>query len=348
MKCKQQVENLPRQIIKKDKKIKFGKRYSGLFKENYEKVFDYNLYLEQNLAKNSSNNQLKKGKQRLFKKYCKESQQYLRENLFENQCIIKSEKCKYLDTNNFVTIYYDQLTDLFAIVDSKKNCLLDFGIATEVNYAEIFAYNSSGTVRVPDICLSPNKRLEDDSVISRDLKSGKSKQLQVYTKQYILSSDDAIAILKARYGTLDNPNFVDIQNGEFKITEQQAAKKIEHAVCFKLNPQDFDFSQEQARQINKDGGIVAYIREGKKLPSLDFIRTYQNTLKNFCENQSNSVRRNDASTFRGEPSITFSNLATRQVVIFSREKKTFISAYKLSELSMSKYLETDNIGSTGI
>lgn len=31
--------------------------------------------------------------------------------------MIKSEKCKYLDTDNFVTIYYNELTDIFAIVD---------------------------------------------------------------------------------------------------------------------------------------------------------------------------------------------------------------------------------------
>jgi hypothetical protein len=107
--------------------------------------------LEENLSKDSSKNKIKQGKQKLFKKYGKESKQYLRNNLFENPWIIKSEKCKYLDTDNFVTIYYDEFTDLFAIVDSNENCLLDFGIATEVKYAEIFAYKSSGTVKLQEI-----------------------------------------------------------------------------------------------------------------------------------------------------------------------------------------------------
>jgi len=53
-----------------------------------------------------------------------------------------------LDTDNFVTIYYNEFTDLFAIVDSNENRLVDFGIATEVKYAEIFAYKSSGTVKL--------------------------------------------------------------------------------------------------------------------------------------------------------------------------------------------------------
>ena len=106
-------------------------------------------------------------------------------------------------------------------------------------------------------------------------KSGKSKELQVYQEQYLLSFDDAIAILKARYGS----NVLTVENGEFSIQEWQAAKKLEHAVCFGLKPEDFGFSQDQAKQINAkggivEGGIVAYVRKGNKLPSLDLIRAY--------------------------------------------------------------------------
>ena len=152
-------------------------------------------------------------------------------------------------------------------------------------------------------------------------KSGKSKELQVYQEQYLLSFDDAIAILEARYGS----NFLTVENGEFKIQEWQAAKKIEHADCFGIKPEDFGFSQYQAKEINAKGGIVAYIQKGKTLPNLDLIRAYQNAIKNFCEDPNQSVR-NDKSTFRGEPSITFFNQETRQVVIFDRETKIFITA----------------------
>ena len=334
--CIKQVENFPRQIIKKDKSVKFDKNYSGLFKKNYEDVFGYNLYLEENLSKDSSKNKIKQGKQKLFKKYGKESKQYLRKNLFENPSIIKSEKCKYLDTDNFVTIYYNELTDLFAIVDSNENRFLDFGIATEVKYAEIFAYKSSGTVKSQEICLSPNQRLEDP----QNLESVKSKELEVYQEPYLLSVDDALAILKARYGS----NFIAVENGEFKIQKWQATKKLEHAVCFGIKPKDYDFSQDQAKEINAKGGIVSYLRKGKKLPSLDLIRAYQNAIKNFCEDRNQSDR-NDKSTFLGEPSITFFNEETRQVVIFDRETKIFITAYKLAERSVDEYLTTGNIGS---
>ena len=333
--CMKQINNLPRQIDKKDKTVKFDNKYSGLFKknENYEKVFGYNLYLEENLAKNSSKNKIKQSEQKLFKKYGEISKNYLRENLFQNPCIIKSEKCTYLDTDNLVTIYYDEFTDLFAIVDLNKNCLLDFGIATEVKYAEIFAYKSSETVKRQEICSTPDMSPEYS-------KSGKSKELQVYQEPYLLSIDDALAILEARYGS----NFLTVENGEFKIQEWQAAKKIEHAVCFGLKPEDFGFSQDQAKQINAKGGIVVYVRKGEKLPSLDFIRAYQNAIKNFCEDRNKSDR-NDNSTFRGEPSITFFNQETRQVVIFDRETKIFITAYKLAERSIDEYLTTGNIGS---
>ena len=39
--CVKQINNLPQQIEKTDKTVKFDKKYSGLFKknENYEKVF---------------------------------------------------------------------------------------------------------------------------------------------------------------------------------------------------------------------------------------------------------------------------------------------------------------------
>ena len=88
---------------------------------------------------------------------------------------------------------------------------------------------------------------------------------------------------------------------------------------------------------------MAYLRKGNKLPSLDLTRAYQNAIKNFCEDR-NQSNRNDKSTFRGEPSITFFNQETRQVVIFDRETKIFITAYKLSLDQRDRYLKTDEIG----
>ena len=334
--CSKQIGNLSRQINKKDKSIKFDKKYNGLFKKdkNYEKVFSYNLYLERNLGKTSSKNKIKQGESKLFKRYKKKSMDYLRENLFQNPCIIKSEKCKYLDTEKFVTIYYDELTDLFAIVDLKTNYLLDFGIASQVQYAEIFAYKSLDHIKQKEICSTP-------SVSTEYLKS---KKLQVYQEQYVLNYDDAIDILKEKYGS----NFLSIGGNEFKIEEWQAVKKIEHAICFGLNPEDFNFSQDEARNINTiKGGIVDYVRKGNRLPSLDLIRSYQNAIKDFCEDRNKSVR-NDTIIFRGEPSIAFFNQETRQIAIFDQKTKVFITAYKLAERQVDKYIINGNIGNNQI
>ena len=88
---------------------------------------------------------------------------------------------------------------------------------------------------------------------------------------------------------------------------------------------------------------MAYVRKNNKLPSLDLIRDYQNAIKNFCEDRNQSDR-NDESTFRGEPSITFFNQETRQVVILNRETKIFITAYKISPDQLIRYLKTGEIG----
>ena len=175
--------------------------------------------MKENISKNSSTDEINKGEEKLFKKYRKESIQYFQDHLFENPCVVKSEECKYLDTDDFVTIYYDELTDLFTILDSKKNCLVDFSIASEVKYAEIFAYKSSGTVKPQEMCLSPNQRLED--LVPQSSESVKSKELEVYKEPYFLSGDDVLGILEETYGS----NFIAVENGEFKIQEWQAAKK---------------------------------------------------------------------------------------------------------------------------
>jgi hypothetical protein len=88
---------------------------------------------------------------------------------------------------------------------------------------------------------------------------------------------------------------------------------------------------------------VAYVRKGKTLPNLDLIRAYQNAIKNFCEDRTQSDR-NNKSTFRGDPSITFFNEKSRQAVIFNRETKVFITAYKISDDQRDRYIESGEIG----
>ena len=88
---------------------------------------------------------------------------------------------------------------------------------------------------------------------------------------------------------------------------------------------------------------MAYVQKGKTLPSLDFIRPYQNAIKNFCENR-NLSERNDESTFRGNPCVTFFNQETRLIVVFDKETHFFITAYKLAPRSVDSYLTNGLIG----
>ena len=44
------ASDLPRPITNKDKTVKFDKHYNQLFKKNYEKVFGYDLYFEENVS----------------------------------------------------------------------------------------------------------------------------------------------------------------------------------------------------------------------------------------------------------------------------------------------------------
>ncbi len=140
--CQYEMLKLPRVIEKQDKKIKFGSDFFDMFRNQYEKVFGYNLLIEENVEKDANRNRKKRAEKRLFKTYGSKAQYDLRLRLFENPFVIKARECRYRDRLGYVTIYYDILRDLFAIVDSKSNKLLQFSVATEIDYADIFRYKS--------------------------------------------------------------------------------------------------------------------------------------------------------------------------------------------------------------
>ena len=140
--CGNEISKLPRVIEKQDKKINFGSDFFDLFSKQYEKVFGYNLIIQENIPKDANRNRVKRAEKRLFKTYGFKAQSDLRYRLFENPCVIKASECRYRNKSGNVIIYYDVLTDLFAVVDSKSNKLLEFSVATEVDYADIFRYKS--------------------------------------------------------------------------------------------------------------------------------------------------------------------------------------------------------------
>jgi len=122
-----------------------------------------NLYLDNNLSKSASDEEIDKAKDKLFREYGKRSQEFLRVKWFRNPCIIKLLDCKFENSEGLkpipVTIYFDQLTDLFAIVD-KKNVLVDFGVATGLSFVEIFAYKEKDTAKSAQRCILPPEAKE--------------------------------------------------------------------------------------------------------------------------------------------------------------------------------------------
>lgn len=143
--CLDQVSKLPRKIEKKDRTVKMGSfpYFESLFKRNY-KSLDYSLSLvtpdgEVPVKKKK----IRQAERLLFQKYEDQARVKLRELLFENPIVVKTTQCRYRHHKNMVTVYYSYLyANFFAIVDSKTNELLEFGIASDTDYADVFNYRS--------------------------------------------------------------------------------------------------------------------------------------------------------------------------------------------------------------
>lgn len=151
-----------------------------------------------------------------------------------------------------------------------------------------------------------------------------------------LSHSEALAYLENTYGSKSIT--VD---GNLKISDWQAAKKIYHGGCFGIKPEDYGAKQSDLHRLNQIG-IVDYVKEGGRLPSHEHIRAYQNALKDFCEGSTSS--KNKKSTFQGSPSITFYDKTTRQVAIYNPDTGDFISGYKISKPRSQDYQTRGNIG----
>jgi hypothetical protein len=140
--CGDEISKLPRVIEKQDKKIKFGSDFFDMFRKQYNKVFGYDLFFEENIPKDANRDRIKRAEKRLFKTYGSKAQSDLRVRLFENPCVIKASECRYRDRSGYVIIYYDVLSDIFAVVDAKSNKLLEFSVASLIDYADVFRYKS--------------------------------------------------------------------------------------------------------------------------------------------------------------------------------------------------------------
>ena len=152
-----------------------------------------------------------------------------------------------------------------------------------------------------------------------------------------ISHAEALDYIKNKY--LSKHITVD---GDLRMSDWQTAKKAYHGVCFGINPEDYGAKQSDLHRLNKIG-IVKYYQEGGRLPSKEHIKAIQSAFKSFCEDREQS-NRNDKTTFRDSPSITFFSSSTRQVVIFKRDMSDLITGYKLHPRNADKYENTYHIG----
>ena len=103
--CRDEMLKLPRMIEKQDRKIKIGSDFFDMFVKQYEKVFGYNLVIEENVSKEANRNRIKRAEKRLFKTYGSQAESYLRARLFENPAVSKVTGCRYRDRSGYVIIY---------------------------------------------------------------------------------------------------------------------------------------------------------------------------------------------------------------------------------------------------
>lgn len=67
--CGNEISKLPRVIEKQDKKINLNSDFFDMFRKQYDKVFGYNLLIEENIPKDANPNRIKRAEKRLFKTY---------------------------------------------------------------------------------------------------------------------------------------------------------------------------------------------------------------------------------------------------------------------------------------
>lgn len=146
--CSDEFSKLPRSIDEQtDYKVRIvdNKTFQQLFYKQHETVFGYNLLIEENLGPNDNKSRQARARKRLYNNYKLDAVEYLRTRLFENPFTAKIENCRYRDYRGKVIIYYDILTDLFAVVGQDYenfNELLEYGISSNLDYIDIFNFKS--------------------------------------------------------------------------------------------------------------------------------------------------------------------------------------------------------------
>lgn len=130
---------------------------------------------------------------------------------------------------------------------------------------------------------------------------------------------------------------------DFRITDWQGVKHIYHGKGVNVNPEQFGMTQKQLLQI-KDDGIIAYARKGNKLPSMEHVRAYQESLKNICLDSS-TIRRDDSEYFHKHgrtPATVFRK--GEYLVAFNQTTGDLITGDKQRGNTLDKFEMTNRMG----
>ena len=100
---------------------------------------------------------------------------------------------------------------------------------------------------------------------------------------FVMSYQEAYNLVADTY-----PGYMQVDEN-CKITDWQAAKHIYHANGMGIDPEYYDFTQQELSKIRgesqyKGGGLIAYARRGYRLPPIEMVQDYQLRLKTSCEN----------------------------------------------------------------
>jgi hypothetical protein len=130
---------------------------------------------------------------------------------------------------------------------------------------------------------------------------------------------------------------------DLKIGDWQAASHLYHGNGVSVDPAAFGMTQAELNKLRD--GFINYARKGYKLPSIDHVRAYQESLKTICLDRT-SIRRDDTEYFYKHGvirSVTFQN--GRYLICFNATTKDLITGDKQRVGTIRKFNETNRIGS---
>lgn len=128
------------------------------------------------------------------------------------------------------------------------------------------------------------------------------------------------------------------------VTELRAAQKSYHASQLGVNPEDYGVSQKDLQIINEIG-LYKYAQTGKPLPPIEFIRAYQQAIKNAVNNgKPMDIDYHSQAEKLTHPAKCYVDKRTGKVVVFYKETGQLLIGLKYKERHITRLLDTRSLG----